>query len=77
MQGGPDEGNVNDAWASSDIGDPHGESPASATDVSIYNIWASPFTLPSTVVKEMRTEQRNWSSLADRSSPSSSSELTR
>lgn len=36
-------------------------SPASpAADLS-FTIWASPFTLPTTVIKDTHQEQRNWS----------------
>lgn len=61
------EGNANNVWASSEVGGRADESLASPASDFTLNIWTSPFALPSTVIKDTHTEQRNWSSLTCRS----------
>ncbi|KAH8691419.1 fungal-specific transcription factor domain-containing protein [Talaromyces proteolyticus] len=57
-----DAGNsVNDFGASAELfGSRPEESPASPTTELSCNIWTSPFTLPTTVIKDTHQEQRNW-----------------
>ncbi|KAJ5439990.1 uncharacterized protein N7458_010988 [Penicillium daleae] len=64
---------VNDFGATAELlGSGSGGSPSSpAADLSC-TIWASPFTLPTTVIKDTHQEQRNWIWLA----PSSAWSLT-
>jgi hypothetical protein len=53
---------VNDFGATAELlGSGHGGSPTSPTPDLSCTIWASPFTLPTTVIKDTHQEQRNWS----------------
>ncbi|KAJ5167824.1 fungal-specific transcription factor domain-containing protein [Penicillium canariense] len=64
---------VNDFGSAAELLDPRaGESPASPAANLSCTIWASPFTLPTTVIKDNHQEQRNWIWLA----PSSAWSLT-
>lgn len=60
-----DEGNILNAFgAATDLSCPRPtDSPADTEATSVCNIWTSPFTLPTTVMKDAHKRQRKWSEL--------------
>lgn len=60
-----DDGNIlNDLGGAADLLCPRPtESPADTEATSVCNIWTSPFTLPTTVMKDADKRQRKWSEL--------------
>ncbi|KAJ5585102.1 fungal-specific transcription factor domain-containing protein [Penicillium hispanicum] len=58
------------------LGSRPGESPPSSVTELSCNIWTSPFTLPTTVIKTSHQEQRNWIWLAPSSAWSLTARLT-
>lgn len=60
-----DDGNIlNDLGGATDLLCPRPtESPADTEATSVCNIWTSPFTLPTTVMKDAYKRQRKWSEL--------------
>ncbi|GMG10613.1 unnamed protein product [Aspergillus oryzae] len=60
-----EESTVHDDQVAAEFVDPQSRgSSASQGSEFTCNIWTSPFTLPSTVIKDPHKEQRNWSSSA-------------